>query len=70
LNTHVGKLPKNLPKLAWASSRLEGNTYTQLDTQNLIELGHVAQGKDTVETQMVLNHKAAVVCRRTRTSLY
>jgi Fic family protein len=49
-----------LVDLSWASSRLEGNTYTQLDTQNLIEFGHVAQGKDTLETQMVLNHKAAI----------
>jgi Fic family protein len=49
-----------LVDLSWASSRLEGNTYTQLDTQNLIEFGHAAQGKDTLETQMVLNHKAAI----------
>jgi Fic family protein len=49
-----------LVDLSWASSRLEGNTYTQLDTQNLIEFGQTAQGKDTLETQMVLNHKAAI----------
>ena len=46
--------------LSWASSRLEGNTYTRLDTQNLIEFGQVAQGKDAQETQMILNHKAAI----------
>lgn len=46
--------------LAWASSRLEGNTYSRLDTQNLIELGHIAKGKDIIETQMILNHKAAI----------
>lgn len=49
-----------LVDLAWASSRLEGNTYSRLDTQNLIELGHIAQGKDIIETQMILNHKAAI----------
>ncbi len=49
-----------LVDLSWASSRLEGNTYTQLDTQNLIEFGQAAQGKDATETQMVLNHKAAI----------
>jgi Fic family protein len=49
-----------LVDLSWASSRLEGNTYSQLDTQNLIEFGQAAQGKDTMETQMVLNHKAAI----------
>lgn len=46
--------------LSWASSRLEGNTYSRLDTQNLIELGQIASGKDALETQMILNHKAAI----------
>lgn len=46
--------------LSWASSRLEGNTYSRLDTERLIELGQVAEGKDALETQMILNHKAAI----------
>lgn len=46
--------------LAWASSRLEGNTYSRLDTEKLIEFGQSAQGKDATETQMILNHKAAI----------
>lgn len=46
--------------LSWASSRLEGNTYTRLDTQNLIEFGQAAEGKDQREAQMILNHKAAI----------
>ena len=46
--------------LAWASSRLEGNTYTRLDTQNLLEFGQRAAGKDVAEAQMILNHKAAI----------
>ena len=49
-----------LVDLSWASSKLEGNTYSRLDTQNLIELGQIAQGKDAIETQMILNHKAAI----------
>lgn len=53
-------LSRLLVDLSWASSRLEGNTYTRLDTQNLIELGHRAPGKDQRETQMILNHKAAI----------
>jgi len=53
-------LGRLLVDLSWASSRLEGNTYTRLDTQNLIEFGQVAQGKDAIETQMILNHKAAI----------
>lgn len=46
--------------LSWASSRLEGNTYTRLDTERLIEFGQAAEGKDAFETQMILNHKAAI----------
>jgi hypothetical protein len=46
--------------LSWASSRLEGNTYSRLDTERLIEFGQAADGKDALETQMILNHKAAI----------
>lgn len=46
--------------LSWASSRLEGNTYTRLDTVNLIEHSRTAEGKDRNETQMILNHKQAI----------
>jgi Fic family protein len=53
-------LGRLLVDLSWASSRLEGNTYTRLDTQNLIELGRRAPGKDQREAQMILNHKAAI----------
>jgi hypothetical protein len=53
-------LGRLLIDLAWASSRLEGNTYTRLDTQNLLEFGQRAEGKDAQEAQMILNHKAAI----------
>lgn len=53
-------LGRLLVDLSWASSRLEGNTYSRLDTQNLIEFGQAARGKDAIETQMILNHKAAI----------
>jgi hypothetical protein len=53
-------LNRLLVDLSWASSRLEGNTYTRLDTQNLIEFGMIAAGKDQLEAQMILNHKAAI----------
>lgn len=53
-------LGRLLIDLSWASSRLEGNTYTRLDTQNLIELGQAAEGKHRREAQMILNHKAAI----------
>jgi hypothetical protein len=53
-------LGRLLVDLSWASSKLEGNTYSRLDTQNLIEFGQIARGKDAIETQMILNHKAAI----------
>ena len=46
--------------LSWNSSRLEGNTYSVLETERLLELGEAAEGKDALETQMILNHKAAI----------
>ena len=46
--------------LTWNSSRLEGNTYSLLETERLLAAGHAAEGKDTFETQMILNHKAAI----------
>ncbi len=53
-------LNRLLIDLSWASSHLEGNTYSRLDTQNLIEHGREAEGKDRLETQMILNHKQAI----------
>ncbi len=46
--------------LSWNSSRLEGNTYSLLETQRLLELGEDTEGKGVQETQMILNHKAAI----------
>ena len=53
-------LNRLLIDLSWASSQLEGNTYSRLDTRELIEHGRIAQGKAALETQMILNHKAAI----------
>ena len=53
-------LNRLLIDLSWASSRLEGNTYSRLDTQRLIEFGRHAEGKDAQDAQMILNHKAAI----------
>ena len=53
-------LNRLLIDLSWASSQLEGNTYSRLDTRELIEHGKAARGKAAIETQMILNHKAAI----------
>lgn len=47
--------------LSYNSSRLEGNTYSILDTQKLIEEGHTAEGKIREETVMIMNHKEAIL---------
>ncbi|MBV6274126.1 Fic family protein [Alcaligenaceae bacterium CGII-47] len=46
--------------LSWNSSRLEGNTYSLLETERLLSLGEVAAGKTALESQMILNHKGAI----------
>ncbi|MDD9990674.1 MAG: Fic family protein [Rhodospirillales bacterium] len=54
------KLNRLLIDLSWNSSRLEGNTYSLLDTKRLLEVGAEAEGKDRRDAQMILNHKDAI----------
>lgn len=53
-------LNRILVDLSWNSSRLEGNTYSLLETKRLIEFGEIAVGKNASEAQMILNHKDAI----------
>ncbi len=53
-------LNRLLIDLSWNSSRLEGNTYSLLDTELLIHDGKPADDKSAKETQMILNHKDAI----------
>jgi len=53
-------LNRLLMDASWNSSRLEGNTYSLLDTRRLIEFGQEAEGRDRFEAQTILNHKDAV----------
>jgi Fic family protein len=46
--------------LSYNSSRLEGNTYSLLDTKRLILEGAGAEGKLEEEKIMILNHKEAI----------
>ncbi len=46
--------------LSYNSSRLEGNTYSLLDTERLLLHGDTAQGKLDEEKVMILNHKEAI----------
>lgn len=53
-------LQRLLVDLSWNSSRLEGNTYSLLDTQRLLALGQVASDKSATDAHMILNHKDAI----------
>lgn len=67
----IGRLPEQLPAgtyarkvleqllidLSWSSSRLEGNRYSLLDTEQLFKSGQPATDQDGI---MLLNHKAAI----------
>ena len=53
-------LERLLVDLSWASSRMEGNTYSILETEQLIRFGREASGKDRKEALMILNHKEAI----------
>lgn len=53
-------LNRLLIDLSWNSSRLEGNTYTLLDTERLISLGEADDSKSALDAQMILNHKDAI----------
>jgi fido (protein-threonine AMPylation protein) len=53
-------LDRLLIDLSWNSSRLEGNTYSLLETDHLLALGRSEDPARYIEAQMILNHKAAI----------
>ncbi len=53
------ELERLVIELSWKSSKIEGNTYTLLDTEKLILENKEASGHSKAETQMILNHKDA-----------
>lgn len=46
--------------LSWKSSEIEGNTYTLLETERLLQEQKTAEGRTRDEATMVLNHKATL----------
>lgn len=46
--------------LSWKSSQIEGNTYSLLETEQLLLKKETAQGKTKEEATMLLNHKEAL----------
>ena len=51
------ELERFIIEFSWKSSRIEGNTYTLLETENLIKRHQRAKHKDEKEAQMILDHK-------------
>lgn len=64
------ELERLVIELAWKSSKIEGNTYTLLDTERLILNNKEAEGHDKKEARMILNHKEAFVFIRQNLSLF
>ncbi|MCJ7804978.1 cell filamentation protein Fic, partial [Patescibacteria group bacterium] len=61
LNPDVLKreLERFIIELSWKSSKIEGNTYSLLETEVLIKESREAKGKTKEEALMILNHKDA-----------
>lgn len=53
------ELERFIIELSWKSSKIEGNTYTLLDTEKLIREGIEAKGHSKDEARMIINHKEA-----------
>lgn len=53
------ELERFVIELSWKSSKIEGNTYSLLDTELLLKEGIKASGHPESEATMILNHKKA-----------
>jgi Fic family protein len=53
------ELERFVIELSWKSSKIEGNTYSLLETETLIKESVEATGKSKAEAIMILNHKRA-----------
>jgi predicted transcriptional regulator/prophage maintenance system killer protein len=56
---HKKELERFIIELSWKSSKIEGNTYTLLDTEMLLKEGLKSNKNTESETRMILNHKKA-----------
>ena len=52
------ELERFIIELSWKSSKIEGNTYSLLDTETLIKQSIEARGHSREEAIMILNHKS------------
>jgi Fic family protein len=56
---YLKELERFVVELSWKSSKIEGNTYSLLETETLIKERVEATGKTKAEAVMILNHKKA-----------
>jgi len=56
---YLKEIERFVIELSWKSSKIEGNTYSLLDTETLIKQKIEAQGHSKAEALMILNHKEA-----------
>jgi Fic family protein len=59
-NQYQKELERLAIDLSWKSSQIEGNTYSLLETERLLNDKLTANGKTQFEATMLLNHKAAL----------
>lgn len=64
------ELERLVIELSWKSSKIEGNTYTLLDTEKLILENKEAPGHARSEAQMIINHKNAFNFVRDNTDFF
>lgn len=58
-DVHERELQRFIIDMSWKSARIEGNTYSLLDTEQLLTHGIKSRKNTEFETQMILNQKAA-----------
>ncbi len=58
-NPNPRELERFVIELSWKSSKIEGNTYSLLETETLIKESLEAEGHSKDEATMILNHKFA-----------
>jgi Fic family protein len=56
---HKKELERFVIDFSWKSSKIEGNTYTLLETERLIREGLKKNDRSDFETSMILNHQKA-----------
>ena len=61
LDSYVPNKTAYVPEKVRKQLYKEGNTYSRLDTQKLVEEGITAEGKVHEETVMIMNHKEAIL---------